>query len=113
MEFQMAKIAKLLESEWAGNKFPSITIITDDPSDYDPELFKKIFNFLKETYLKEMDKNANICSVFDVPVDRYFSDFQIADCSVMMNMDGFIFSIGFSKKKIRDKVIAKLKEKFL
>lgn len=36
----MAKITKFLKLEWKGNKFPSILILTDNTTDYDPKLFK-------------------------------------------------------------------------
>lgn len=67
-------------------------------ADYDPELFKKVFEFIKETYSSEIDKNAGIGTLADACSDRCIADFKTADCSVMMDIDDFMFSNAFSLK---------------
>ncbi len=104
----MPLLKRFEKSRWEGNQFPSISIVTDDFSDYDTELFQKIFEFIKEAYANEIDPEAKINTLLDFPVDRYFADFKISDCLVMMDMDGFNFSIGFSKEEWRDKVFTRL-----
>ncbi len=106
----MRKIKELEKSEWAGNKWPSITVRTEGNDDYDPELFKKVFEFIKETYSSDIDKDAGTGTLADVHGDRCIADFKIADCSVMMDMDDFMFSIAFSKKETRDEVFDKMND---
>jgi len=98
-----AKVDKFVKSEWAGNHWPSISIYTDKLDDYDPDLFKSFFDFLCTQYSASM-KHDGIHTLFDVPSDRYFADFELFDSQGKMDMDGFQFSIAFENVEIRDRV---------
>lgn len=106
----MGKIVEFEKSQWEGNKWPCIVVHAENHEDYDPERFKRIFNFIKEAFSDKIDQNASVGTLGDVYGARFNADFKIADSSVMMDMDDFSFSIAFSRKKTRDDVYEKLNQ---
>lgn len=103
------------KGEWLGNHWPSIDVFTSEFGDYNPELFKLIYDYFCINFTFNIRVNG-IKTIFDVPVDRYFADFEIFSSQVSMDMDGFQFSIAFEQIKIRDLVyeeIIKLEKCFV